>query len=139
MKKPENYLYGWIIGLIYLMSWLFSTPVMSLECNLEGSQQDMNQCALDSFAKADAELNEVYQLLIAQEKNNPSVIKNLRAAQRAWIVFRNTELEAMFACEDENKRICWGSLYGSRYPAAKEALTRSRIEQLRLRLDNQPF
>lgn len=134
MRKKQNYKHFWIKGLFGL-NIFFSSHVMSLECNINGSQQEMNQCALDSFAKADAELNDVYQLLLIQEKGHSFFIKNLQEAQRAWIIFCNTELESQFSCEHENKRMCWGSLYGSRYPAAKEALTRHRIEQLRQYLE----
>ncbi|MCK5728113.1 MAG: DUF1311 domain-containing protein [Methylococcales bacterium] len=133
MKIRRKQIFFFIKILLGLTGFVFLNTANSLECNPDGSQQEMNQCALDNFEQADLELNQVYQQLL--ENSNSSFVKNLRIAQRAWIVFRNSELEAMFACNDENKRICWGTMYGLQYPAAKEALTRNRIQQLRQHLD----
>ncbi|MCK5899106.1 MAG: DUF1311 domain-containing protein, partial [Methylococcales bacterium] len=118
VKGKQGFIFIQIV--LGLTAVIFSTSLMALECNLEGSQQEMNQCALDRFAQADLELNQVYQQLL--ETDDRSFVKNLRIAQRAWIIFRNSELEAIFACQDENKRICWGTMYGVQYPEAKEAL-----------------
>lgn len=116
---------------------LLANTAFALDCNVEGTQQEMNQCAGDDFQKADRELNQVYQAIFKKEKNNKIYLNKLQTSQRAWIVFRDAELEAMFACKDENKRVCWGSMYGMLYPHAKEALTRERIKRLKTYLKGQ--
>lgn len=109
---------------------LCSIRLNAVECNLEGSQQAMNQCAYNDFAQADHALNRVYQAILDKEKNNNIYLQNLKKAQRAWVVFRDAELEALFFCQDSNKRLCWGSLFGMLYPLEKERLTRERTQQL---------
>lgn len=57
-----------------------------LDCQSAQSQSGLNVCARDHYAKADAELNEVYALAIRQR---PANADSLREAQRAWIESRD--------------------------------------------------
>lgn len=54
-------------------------------------QQEINQCAGDDYAAADAELNRVYKQLASAIDENWA--PPLRAAQRAWVTFRDAECE----------------------------------------------
>lgn len=117
--------------LVLLSMALLSADILAFECNPEGNQSEINQCAYDDLAKADRELNTTYKALIEKMAGDKIYVDNLREAQRAWIVFRDKELEAMFSCADENKRICWGSMLGTLYPSAKAELTRERTARLR--------
>jgi len=53
------------------------------------TQAEMNQDAAQRFAKADAELNVVYKKLMASLDDVAK--EKLRAAQRAWVAFRDAE------------------------------------------------
>jgi len=121
--------------LIYLSLFLLSSSAFAFECNPEGSQSEMNQCSYDDFLKADKALNEVYQALIKQSAGDKTYITALRKAQRAWIKFRDAELDAMFSCPEEDIKLCWGSLVGLFYPNAKAELTEERTKKLQHYLD----
>lgn len=55
------------------------------------SQAEMNQQAFDSFEKADAELNKIYSKVLA--KLDAEGQAKLKAAQRAWVAFRDAQAE----------------------------------------------
>ena len=87
------------------------------------TQQELNQCASRAFQKADAELNKLYQQLMkdagAAEK------AKLRAAQLAWIKFRDAH------CEYEAFSNTGGSIYPMVYSFCLAELTGQRSEQFR--------
>ena len=115
---------------IYLGVFLLSSSAFAFECNLEGNQAELNQCAYDDFLTADDALNDVYQKLIKKSKGDKTYIKQLRQAQRAWIKFRDAELDAMFSCAEEDIKLCWGSMVGMLYPSAKADLTEERTKKI---------
>ena len=125
----------YLITFSFFLSLLINVPIVAAaECNPSGSQLEMNQCALEDFEKIDTELNRVWQQLLEKEQANPAYIQKLRAAQRAWISFRDAEVAAMFACEDTNPRHCWGSMYPMLYHAMLGELTEERARRLKLYL-----
>nr|WP_171899544.1 lysozyme inhibitor LprI family protein [Candidatus Marithrix sp. Canyon 246] len=95
----------------------------------------MNQCAHNDFLRADRELNKTYKALIRKSAGNRGYIRALRKSQRAWMKFRDAELNAIFYCAERNIRICWGSMIGVLYPNAKADLTRDRTKQLKKYLE----
>lgn len=103
----------------------------TIKCNESGNQAELNACAADDFTRADKELNETYRALITKEAKNQIFITKLRAAQRAWVTFRDAELEAAFACEKDNPRLCWGSMYPMRFAHLKADLTTERSKRLK--------
>ncbi len=58
-------------------------------CGDMPNQMEANRCVAEAFAKADAELNRTYGELRA--KLDGAGQRNLVAAQRAWIAFRDAE------------------------------------------------
>jgi uncharacterized protein YecT (DUF1311 family) len=59
------------------------------------TQFDLNACSLVAWQKADAALNEAWDAALAAL--DEPVEARLRAAQRAWIAFRDAECEAQAA------------------------------------------
>jgi uncharacterized protein YecT (DUF1311 family) len=119
------------LGLLAPFTW---TAVQAqVSCNEAGTQQELTACAVEDFKQADRELNEVYSALI-KESNHPAIVKKLRAAQRAWIAFRDAEMEATFAC-DPAEAPCWGSMLPMSMAAYKAKLTRERTARLRQLLE----
>jgi len=115
---------------------LLVVPTLALaadfaKCNPSGSQLEMTACAVDDLKQADAELNEVYQTLLIKQADNEVFIRKLRAAQRAWVAFRDAELEAMYACESENQSACWGSMLPLCRSSYMAKLTKDRTDRLR--------
>lgn len=51
-----------------------------------------NKDGRNYFKKSDKKLNEVYQNLISENKQDNVFIQNLRVSQRAWLQFRNAQL-----------------------------------------------
>ena len=98
-------------------------------------QQEMNRCADEDFRRADAELNQVYQRAIGAAREadaelepddpRPKYEPTLRAAQRAWVAFRDAQ------CDWEGMQEARG---GSMEPmvvsGCMEQMTRARSQQL---------
>jgi uncharacterized protein YecT (DUF1311 family) len=87
------------------------------------TQADLNLCASQAFQRADAELNKLYQQLMkdagAAEK------AKLRAAQLAWIKFRDAH------CEYEAFGNTGGSIYPMVYSFCLAEVTAERSKQFR--------
>jgi uncharacterized protein YecT (DUF1311 family) len=101
-----------------------------IKCNDGGTMLEMAACARDDFDAADRELNQVYRKLMSAGAKEPVFIASLRGAQKAWLAFRDAELESRFACENQDHRTCWGSMITLDWPAYKTQLTRERTRQL---------
>lgn len=105
-------------------------------CNPDGVQIELNACARDEFERADAELNAAWKALLAALDSQPAAVKQARAAQRAWLAFRDAEVEAHFPLEDgEDPHVMYGSMYPMSRHGVMTTLTRQRTEQLRVRID----
>ncbi|WP_448872599.1 lysozyme inhibitor LprI family protein [Desulfobulbus propionicus] len=93
------------------------------------TQLDLNLCADETFKKADRELNELYKKILTEYADDPKFIEKLKMAQRAWLKFRDAEMDALFPHQDEDR------YYGSVYPMCSASwlttLTQERIAQLR--------
>ncbi len=98
--------------------------------NTAQTQQDLNKSAGNDSAKAERELNATYQGILKKYADDPAFIRRLRIAQRAWLKFRDAQLEIRFPPSD---------LAGSAQPmchASYEAeLTQARTRELKVWLD----
>lgn len=107
-----------------------------IKCDPGGNQNEINSCAVEEYIKADAELNRIFKAVINKEKSDKLFISKLRIAQKAWIAFRDADLNAQFACINEDIRLCWGSMYVMLLHTRKTELTRERIKYFRQILDD---
>jgi uncharacterized protein YecT (DUF1311 family) len=103
-------------------------------CNNEAQTQlDINHCGSLDFQSADKELNAVYTAVLEQHKTNTKFLEKLKAAQRAWLKWRDAEMEAVYPEKDDP------SYYGSSFPACWNTqlsnLTQERTRQLQKWLD----
>ena len=126
------------IALAFIAAPATAWAADAVKCNPAGTQVELNACAADELNEADQKLNKVYAALLKKEAKNTAFIQKLRAAQRAWIAFRDAELDATYACQNSNARVCWGSLLPVRYTSYKAKLTCERTERLRQFLTNGP-
>ena len=92
----------------------------SLDCKHAVVQADMNACAYRDFQQADTLLNKVYKDVAAKSDTDL-----LRKAQRAWIVFRDSE------CAYETAGDAGGSIYPLEYSNCLTTLTKLRTQQLK--------
>ena len=107
---------------------LFANEV---QCKEDGTQIEMNQCAYEDFEKADKELNRVYKEIRKKNKKDKFFLKKLKASQKLWLKFLDAELDAIYSCEEGEKRICFGSMFPLLYNDSKTELTNDRTEQLK--------
>ncbi len=120
---------------LLLYSSLFANDI---QCKEDGNQLEMNKCAYESFQKADKELNKVYNELRAKNKKDKLYLNHLKASQKLWLKFLDAELNAVYTCEDENKQMCFGSMYPLMFNSTKTELTQDRTKQLKRYLKNSP-
>src|SRR5262245_3342038 len=122
--------------LIYTMAALLCLPAESVlaqkrpakqskpkSCAKAMTQVEMNQCASDEYKNADAELNKIYQQ--AMLKLEPEHKEKLKAAQTAWIKFRDTH------CECEAFFVRGGSIEPMYRLECLKQITKDRTVQLR--------
>jgi uncharacterized protein YecT (DUF1311 family) len=128
-----------MLRITFLLVMLFSMASSAeepIKCNPDGTQLELNVCASEDFEKADKQLNQTYQALIKQESSDRLFVSKLREAQKAWIVFRDADLAAQFACKEKDVRLCWGSMYPMSYLYRKAELTKERTKHLQDLLEN---
>ena len=92
------------------------------------SQMQMNDEALQSYKKTDAELGRVYQKIIQKYAKNTLFIKALRESQSLWIKFRLAEINMMFPGANGPK--FYGSAYSMCANDIAETITKKRITEL---------
>src|SRR5882724_2233557 len=63
------------------------------------TQTEMHACANDEVKRADVELNQTYAMLLSKAKNDSRKTAKIRAAERAWILYRDTYIDAMYPTE----------------------------------------
>lgn len=92
------------------------------------TQAQMNQEARSEYQKADAELNQVYARIQKEYAKEAEFLRKLRAAQRAWVTFRDAHVEALFPAANKQRE------YGTVYPLCRlqvlTELTKERTAQL---------
>jgi len=92
------------------------------------TQADLNDDACGAYREADKKLDAIYQQLLEQHKDDADFTTRLRKAQRAWLAFRDAELEAIYPAD--NKREEYGSIYPMCSCLEQAALVNHHIEQL---------
>ncbi len=100
------------------------------------TQTDMTVCAFSQFTQADTELNQVWHQIQTRYADKPLFLARLKVAQRAWLAFRDAEVDATFPiAKGQNPREQYGSVYPMCISQTRTTLTRQRIKQLRAWLD----
>ena len=69
--------------------FVIAAPAFAQNCAEPEAQTDMNLCAGQDFAKADAALNAAYKTLMA--KISPAGQASLRRAEQAWLGYRDAQ------------------------------------------------
>jgi len=104
--------------------WLL-IPVAEIHAQ---TQAAMNAQARAEFVKADAELNKIYDAILAKLTDAEGKEK-LKQSQRAWLAFRDAE--AAFAADQARG----GSMAPTIRYATMTELTQQRIKQLKSHLE----
>ncbi len=93
------------------------------------TQTEMHVCASEEAARVDAELNQVYGKLLSTAAKQPSTVAKIKAAENAWIAYRDAYIEAMYPAD--NKQAEYGSSYPMEVNLLRAKLTRQQVEALK--------
>jgi len=131
-----------VLSTFLALALQFSTPALDADyrtfnCAEPMTQSDMNACEEIGFQRADLELNAVWRDAIAGARasdreldrstdTRPTYEAVLRAAQRAWLTFRDQHCTCQAYGEARG-----GTMEPMSYSACRATLTRQRILQLR--------
>lgn len=97
------------------------------------TQMELNNKACAAHKKADAEMNKIYRRILSENRGDKVFVQKMRAAQRAWLVFRDAHLEAMYPAAD--KRAAYGTVNPMCQCMELEKLTDERTRVLRQWVD----
>lgn len=111
-----------------------AATAQDVDCTNAQTQQEMNACAEQDWMDADADLNAAYGEAIAimqlydedLPKSEKGAEANLRAAQRAWVTFRDA------ACAAEGYAMHGGSAEPLLIYGCRARLTQQRAVELRM-------
>ncbi|MBC8137660.1 MAG: DUF1311 domain-containing protein [Fibrella sp.] len=108
---------AFVAGALCTLALVAPRPVAQAQ-----TQYEMNQMESKNYAKADAELNRIYAKLT--KKLDKEGVAKLKKAQRAWIVYRDSEMA--FAADTARG----GSMMPMLYSGAGAQLTKERTKDL---------
>lgn len=86
------------------------------------TQTQLHACANEEAARVDADLNVTYAKLLSKAESQPEAIAKIKAAERAWIAYRDAYINAMYPAKDKQAE------YGSSYPMEVDLL-RAKLTQ----------
>ena len=92
------------------------------------TQSEMTACASDEAARVDAKLNTTYRALLARVASQPEALAKIKAAERAWIAYRDAYIEATYPAKD--KATEYGSIYPLDVTLLRAKLTRRQVAAL---------
>ena len=93
------------------------------QCNPEGTQTQMNACAIRDFNFIDKDLNRVYKKLMASLSSENQGI--LREEQRAWLKQRDPKCK-----KEANDEAEGGTMWPLLFYGCLEKVTKVRVQQL---------
>ncbi len=94
------------------------------DCAQATTQAAMTACADQTYRKADAEMNTVYQQIIGRLKDDRNGTRLLVTAQKRWLAFREAE------CARSTSASTQGSIHSMLLSQCRADLTRRRIDEL---------
>jgi uncharacterized protein YecT (DUF1311 family) len=97
-------------------------------CSDANTQGEMNICAGKEYKAADANLNRVYQQLVAMLE--PEEKGQLKVAQTAWIKYRDAN------CEFVADQYKGGSIRPTIYGLCLADVTRNRTSELKIQIED---
>lgn len=108
--------------------------IASSLCAQTQAQMTADACA--AYKKSDQSLNDTYKKILAGYSKDTLFLQKFKAAQRAWVTFRDAHLEALYPAAD--KQAEYGSMYSTCHCAALQELTEQRTKELQKWLDGVP-
>jgi uncharacterized protein YecT (DUF1311 family) len=106
-----------------------NSPQLTKCLTKANSQLAMNMCAGEELARADAALNTVYQKVLSAARDEPGAVEKIRSAEKAWIAYRDSYLEATYPADD--KQLNYGSIYPMEAALLQAELTQQQVSALK--------
>jgi uncharacterized protein YecT (DUF1311 family) len=101
-----------------------------LDCSHNAQPQAaMNACADQELRRVDTELNGTYRALMAKTAQQAETAAKIKSAQKAWLVFRDAYLEAMYPAAQ--KQTEYGSMYPMQVGLLRAKLSRQQTAALK--------
>jgi uncharacterized protein YecT (DUF1311 family) len=101
------------------------------------TQTEMNATAAKDYAKADKELNTVYQQILKKYAKSTLFIKHMKGAQLAWINFRDAEFKRAFP-KFMDGQVEYGTMFSLERSTFMEEMTEQRTITLKKILKDGP-
>ena len=101
------------------------------------TQSQMNAQAAKDYAKADKDLNTVYQQIIKKYAKDTLFIKHMRQAQNAWVNFRDAEFRRQFP-KFMSGQVEYGTMFSLQRSTFMQDLTEQRTKTLKQILKDGP-
>jgi uncharacterized protein YecT (DUF1311 family) len=99
-------------------------------CNEKAkTQAEMNECASNELARVEAQMDDIYNTLLAKTASQPEALAKIKAAQKAWLVYRDAYIAAMYPAK--NKQIEYGSMYPMKVSLLRAKLTQKQVTALK--------
>ena len=106
---------------------------VSYEGAFSQTQRALGQDACGKSHEADVLLNKTYNHVLAEYSKDATFIRKLKIAQRAWIAYRDAQIEALYP--EPDKRFAYGSAFEMCRCTALAALTTRRSDELKKWID----
>ena len=97
------------------------------------TQLQMNRCARDEAARADAELDRILRALLMEAAKDAVTAEKIKAAQATWLAYRDAMIEAAYPARDKKE---YGSIYPMELSLLRAKLTMRHADSLRQMLDH---
>jgi uncharacterized protein YecT (DUF1311 family) len=115
-------------------SWIVTLVIFLAASGLRAQTQgDLDGQSCGEFHKADVALSEAYSKVLREYARDQQFIAKLKTSQRAWLAFRDAELEALYP--KDNKQAEYGTVYSMCRCSELQSLTQERTKQLKRWLD----
>ncbi|MGA2846961.1 MAG: lysozyme inhibitor LprI family protein [Candidatus Acidiferrales bacterium] len=99
-------------------------------CNEKAkTQMEMNACASNELARVEAQMDDVYNTLLSKTESQPEALAKIKAAQKAWLVYRDAYIAAMYPAK--NKQAEYGSMYPMKVSLLRAKLTQKQVAALK--------
>jgi len=105
-----------------LASYAQNSPTCRACSAKANTQAEMTACASAEASRIDAKLNSTYRALLAKVADQPEAVAKIKAAEKAWIAYRDAYIEASYPAKDK------ATEYGTIYPL-DVALLRAKLTQ----------
>lgn len=96
------------------------------------TQGELTDCAARDMDAAERQMNTLYAIVLDRFRGDPETLGKIRAAQQAWLAFRQAHAEAVFPkAGTPDAQFVYGSSLPMCWASVTAGLTGPRIAQLR--------